>query len=159
MRAGNQAAAFMACALFVACSGVHAGERAAANTKTHADAPAGGDQPAGAEGDADADNAQAPARFRRPDGSLDLDAVVQHFEDLYRSESSTSTAELTIVRPRRKRTLSMKIWTQGEDKALVVIQAPPREKGTATLKVDDNLWNYLPRIKRTIRIPPSMMLS
>jgi hypothetical protein len=53
----------------------------------------------------------------------------------------------------------MKVWTQGEDKALVVIQSPPREEGTATLKVDDNLWNYLPRIKRTIRIPPSMMLS
>jgi len=34
-----------------------------------------------------------------------------------------------------------------------------REAGTATLKVDANLWNYLPRIKRTIRIPPSMMLA
>ncbi len=53
----------------------------------------------------------------------------------------------------------MKAWTEGDDHALIVITAPPREEGTATLKVDDNLWNYLPRIKRTIRIPPSMMLS
>jgi len=53
----------------------------------------------------------------------------------------------------------MKVWTRGEDKALIVIQSPPREEGTATLKVDRNLWNYLPRIRRTVRIPPSMMLA
>lgn len=93
------------------------------------------------------------------DGKLDADAVVEHFENLYRSDSSRSTAELTVTRPGRERTLRMKVWTRGEDKALIVITAPPREEGTATLKVDDNLWNYLPRIRRTIRIPPSMMLG
>ncbi len=86
-------------------------------------------------------------------------AVVKHFENLYRSESSVATAELAIIRPRSERRPTMKIWTRGTEKTLVIIQDPPREKGTATLKVDDNLWNYLPRIKRTIRIPPSMMLS
>lgn len=93
------------------------------------------------------------------DGRLDLDAVVEYFENLYRSESSISQAKLIVTKPRRERTLQMKIWTRGEERALIVIEAPPREKGTATLKVDKNLWNYLPRIKRTIRIPPSMMLS
>jgi len=93
------------------------------------------------------------------DGTLDLDAVVEHFEDLYRSTSSVGEAELTVVKPRRTRTMRMRMWTQGREKALIVIQAPPREKGTATLKVDRNLWNYLPRIRRTIRIPPSMMLA
>ena len=91
------------------------------------------------------------------DGKLDLDAAVEYFEDLYRSDSSISVAELTVVRPRNTRTLRMKSWTRGEEKALVVIQSPPREEGTATLKVEKNLWNYFPRIRRTIRIPPSMM--
>ena len=93
------------------------------------------------------------------DGKVDVDAVVKYFEDLYRSDSSISVAKLTVTKPRRKRTLEMKIWTQGEEKALIVIRQPARERGTATLKVDKNLWNYLPRIKRTIRIPPSMMLA
>ena len=97
--------------------------------------------------------------FLSQDGTLDVEAVVDRFENLYRSESSTATAQLTITRPRSKRSLEMKIWTRGEDDALIVIQKPPREKGTATLKVGKNLWNFLPRIKRTIRIPPSMMLS
>ncbi len=93
------------------------------------------------------------------DGKLDLDAAVDYFEDLYRADSSHSRSKLTITRPRRTRTLQMETWTKGADKALIIIQAPPREKGTATLKVDKNLWNYLPKIKRTIRIPPSMMLN
>ena len=93
------------------------------------------------------------------DGNVDVKAVVKYFEDLYRSKSSISQARLIVTKPDRERTLDMKIWTEGEDKALIVIESPAREKGTATLKVDRNLWNYLPRIKRTIRIPPSMMLT
>ncbi len=94
------------------------------------------------------------------DGRLDLDAAVKHFEDLYRSKSSTSVSELTVTKPRRDtRTMRMKSWTEGTEKALIIIESPKREKGTATLKVEKNLWNYLPRIKRTIRIPPSMMLG
>lgn len=93
------------------------------------------------------------------DGQLDLEAVVEYFEDLYRSESSTSTIKMIVTRPRRTRTVTMKAWTRGKEKTLIVLQSPPREEGTATLKVEDNLWNYFPRIRRTIRIPPSMMLS
>jgi outer membrane lipoprotein-sorting protein len=93
------------------------------------------------------------------DGELDLDAVVEHFEDLYRSSSSIAEAELIITKPRKTKNLELKLWTEGEEKALIVIQAPVREKGTATLKIDDNLWNYFPKINRTVRIPPSMMLS
>jgi len=93
------------------------------------------------------------------EGKVDVDAVVKYFENLYRSDSSISVAKLTVTKPRSTRTLEMKIWTQGEDKALIVIRNPARERGTATLRVDKNLWNYLPRIKRTIRIPPSMMLA
>ena len=93
------------------------------------------------------------------DGKVDVDAVVKYFEDLYRSDSSIAEARLIVTKPRRERTLEMKIWTRGEERALIVIESPAREKGTATLKVEKNLWNYLPRIKRTIRIPPSMMLA
>ena len=104
------------------------------------------------------DNSGSSKTFVK-DGKLDLDAVVQHFENMYRSDSSISLAELAVIRPRRTRTLRMKVWTKGEEKALIVIQSPAREKGMATLKVGKNLWNYLPKIKRTIRIPPSMMLA
>jgi outer membrane lipoprotein-sorting protein len=92
-------------------------------------------------------------------GELDLDRLLDWLDDLYRAESSVAEMTLTVNKPRRTRTLTMKCWTLGEEKALIVIEEPAREKGTATLKVDKNLWNYLPRIDRTIRIPPSMMMS
>jgi outer membrane lipoprotein-sorting protein len=93
------------------------------------------------------------------DGKLDIEAVVDHFENLYRADSSISRAQLTITKPDRTKTMNLKIWTKGEEKALIVIQSPLREKGIATLMVGDNLWNYFPKIDRTIRIPPSLMQS
>lgn len=93
------------------------------------------------------------------DGEVDIDAVVAYFEDLYRADTSEAEVELIITKPRRTRTMRMHIWTRGKEHALIVVTEPPREKDTATLKVERNLWNYLPRIRRTIRIPPSMMLA
>lgn len=93
------------------------------------------------------------------DGALNLDRVVEHFENLYRSTSSIAEADLVISKPNRTKRLGLKMWTEGEERALIVIERPAREAGTATLKIDDNLWNYFPKINRTIRIPPSMMLS
>jgi outer membrane lipoprotein-sorting protein len=90
---------------------------------------------------------------------FELDDVLQRLDDLYRTDASISRVELKIVRPRNERLLSMKIETKGTDRALVVIEQPSRERGTATLRVDQNLWNYFPRISRTIRIPPSMRLQ
>ena len=89
----------------------------------------------------------------------DVSAVMKRMDELFRSESSIAQIEITVVKPRRTRTLRMRAWTRGREKALIVIESPAREKGTATLKVGNNLWNYLPRISRTIRIPPSMMLG
>lgn len=67
--------------------------------------------------------------------------------------------ELDAKTETQSRHLKMHIWSKGQDKTLIVIDEPAREAGTATLKVDKNIWNYLPKISRTIRIPPSMMLS
>lgn len=89
----------------------------------------------------------------------DIDKALRNLDDLYRSTSSIARIEMTVHTPRRTRTVRMKAYSRGTKKALVVIEAPARDKGTATLRVDNNLWNYLPRIARTIRVPPSAMLS
>ncbi|MCZ7685986.1 MAG: outer membrane lipoprotein-sorting protein [Sandaracinaceae bacterium] len=88
-----------------------------------------------------------------------LDEITRRLDDLYRSTGSIARVEMTAVTPRQTRALRMRIWTRGENRALIVIESPSREAGTATLRRDRNLWNYLPRISRTIRVPPSMMLS
>jgi hypothetical protein len=94
-----------------------------------------------------------------PPAAPDVDAILARLDDLYRSRSSIARMEIAVTSPRTARTLRLRAWTRGEEEALVVVEAPPREAGTATLRVGDNLWNWLPRIARTIRVPPSMMLG
>ena len=89
----------------------------------------------------------------------DVNAVLTRLDDLYRSKSSIARIEVLVTGARSARSMRLKAWTRGEDESLIVIDAPAREEGTATLKVGANLWNYLPRIARTIRVPPSMMLG
>jgi outer membrane lipoprotein-sorting protein len=98
----------------------------------------------------------APTDQLRPP---DINRVLERLDDLYRSKSSVARIEVLVTTPRSTRSLRLKAWSRGEDEALIVIESPPREDGTATLRVGSNLWNYLPRIARTIRVPPSMMLG
>ena len=88
-----------------------------------------------------------------------VEDVLARLDDLYRSQSSVGVVELSVVKPSRTHTLRLRVWTSGEERALIVVEAPARDKGMATLKVDKNLWNYMPKVDRTIRIPPSMMQS
>jgi outer membrane lipoprotein-sorting protein len=104
--------------------------------------------------------AARPAAGEPPDPPApDVESLLRRLDDLYRSSGSVARMEIAVTTPRSTRTLRVRAWTRGEDRALVVVEAPPREAGTATLRDGENLWNWLPRIARTIRVPPSMMLG
>ena len=100
----------------------------------------------------------APAGSRAQDAPS-LDAITRNIDDLFRSAASVARMEVTIVTPRTTRTMRMTSRSRGADRALIVIESPARDEGTATLRRDRSLWNYLPRISRTMRVPPSMMHS
>jgi outer membrane lipoprotein-sorting protein len=53
----------------------------------------------------------------------------------------------------------MKSWSKGDKYFLIYITAPAKEKGQVFLKVDKEMWNYVPTISRMIKIPPSMMMQ
>jgi hypothetical protein len=82
-----------------------------------------------------------------------LDDVVRHLDEMYRYDSSHAVMTMTVVRERGTRELTLESWSRGEDDALIVIRAPSREAGTATLRTEEGLWNYAPRADRLIRIP------
>lgn len=95
----------------------------------------------------------APALAADPTIEELLDAT----DDVGRGQSSVTTMQMHVKTDRYERTVTMKAWTQGEEQSLIVIQDPPKEKGVATLKVDDNIWNYLPKVDRTVKVPANMM--
>jgi outer membrane lipoprotein-sorting protein len=90
----------------------------------------------------------------------DLPTVLQRYDDLYRTSASKSTFVIHVVRQDQPmRTLELRAWTKGTEKSLIRIDAPEREAGTATLRIGSDMWNYLPRVGKTIRVPPSAMLG
>jgi outer membrane lipoprotein-sorting protein len=90
---------------------------------------------------------------------VDVDRIVREIDQLYRSESSYSELEMEIVTPHWQRTLAMKGWSKGMDHTFIRITAPDKEKGVATLRIENEMWNYLPKTNKVIKIPPSMMMS
>lgn len=67
--------------------------------------------------------------------------------------------ELTIVRPAWTRSLRLQAAVERPDKSFYRISAPAREAGTASLSLGPQMWNYVPALERTIRIPPSLALQ
>lgn len=88
-------------------------------------------------------------------GAPDARAILRAIEDNHRGGSGRFTIALTVTRPDRQTEYVLEIWTDGEDRALARVKVPARDAGQAFLRVGDNLWIYNPRIKRTLRLPPS----
>ncbi len=85
--------------------------------------------------------------------------IIRKSDELMRANSSISELSMKIIKPEWTREMRMKVWALEPDFTLVLITAPARDKGTVTLKRKQEVWNYLPSVRRTIKIPPSMMLQ
>ena len=87
----------------------------------------------------------------------DATQLVKDSFDYYRGKASTATIEMTIHRPDWERTQAMKAWTVGEEDSLITTIEPAKDRGNGTLKKSEDMWIYNPKVKRTIKLPPSMM--
>ena len=90
---------------------------------------------------------------------LSAEKILDNVDDLYRSNASHGILTLSVTTVNWQRTLTLEQWSKGEDKSLIKILKPKKEKGLATLRVDKNMWNYMPKVKRVVKIPSSMMSS
>ena len=96
-----------------------------------------------------------------PAWGQDLSAkdVVEKADQKIRGKTSRGEMKMTIVRPSWTREMSMKMWSLGNDFSLILVTAPARDKGTAFLKREKEIWNWQPSIDRVIKLPPSMMMQ
>lgn len=83
--------------------------------------------------------------------------VMNRIDDMHRGESSHAVMTMTVKTEHWTRTMSMEAWSKGKDYSLVRILAPKKEKGTATLKNKDDLFTYLAKTGRTVKISGAMM--
>jgi len=87
----------------------------------------------------------------------DANALMRHIDRLWRSDSAQSIMSMTVKTRRYSRRMKMESWAKGKEKSLILIREPKKDRGIATLKVDDNIWNYLPKINRVTKVPASLM--
>lgn len=83
--------------------------------------------------------------------------IIDRVDRLLRGDSSRGVATMEVVTEHWEREMTMEVWSLGTDYSLVRLRAPRRDAGTATLMAGDDIWNYLPKVDRTIKIPASMM--
>jgi outer membrane lipoprotein-sorting protein len=97
-----------------------------------------------------------------PPPAADAHEIARREEEVLRGDTAVMEATMTIVSPRLSapRTVRFQSWDdRRKHRSFVRILAPPKDAGTAFLMERPNLWMYLPRVERTMRIPPSMMLQ
>lgn len=83
--------------------------------------------------------------------------IIRRAIDHYRGQTSYTEMTMTIHREDWERSMSMRAWTEGDERTLVRVTAPRKDAGNGTLSVEGNMWTYSPRINRVIKIPSSMM--
>jgi outer membrane lipoprotein-sorting protein len=89
----------------------------------------------------------------------DVRELVKRVDRLYRSSSSYGELEMIVDTPHWSRTMRMRLWTEGMEKTFIYITHPRRETGTSMLRIGTEMWNYLPKINKVMKVPPSMMMN
>ena len=85
------------------------------------------------------------------------DEIIQKAEDRMRGTTMYAEMTVTTIRPKWQREMKIKSWTKGENLSVTLVMSPAKDKGTVFLKRKSEIWNYIPSIERTIKMPPSMM--
>lgn len=85
----------------------------------------------------------------------DANAIVSK-ADLIRAPKGSYEFEATITSyegSEKKSENGYKVYVKDLDHSLVEFRAPASEKGKSLLMVEEDLWIYLPKVKKPVRIP------
>ena len=88
---------------------------------------------------------------------MDVKELIRRVETQYLGETSYAVVKMKIITESWSREISMESWSEGRDKFIARILSPKKDQGFATLKVGDDIWNYMPKIDRLMKIPSSLM--
>ena len=87
----------------------------------------------------------------------DAGQIVRDAINHWRGVASYTEMTMVIHRPDWERTMSMQAWTKGDEKSLVRVIEPKKDRGNGTLTDGNSMWTFSPKVNRVIKIPSSMM--
>jgi len=99
----------------------------------------------------------APAAASAPERELTVREIVDRANKALRGNTSHARLTMDIVTPSWERRLDVEGWNRDRELAFILIHAPPKEQGTVTLRRRNEMWLWLPRVERVVKVPPSMM--
>ncbi|MBE0492869.1 MAG: outer membrane lipoprotein-sorting protein [Thiomicrospira sp.] len=83
--------------------------------------------------------------------------IIEASLNLWRGDTSYSVTEMTIHRPAWQRDMRLEGWSRGMKDSLIRFIYPPRDTDNATLKLDNEMWIFTPKLNRVTKLPASMM--
>ncbi|MDH4247695.1 MAG: outer membrane lipoprotein-sorting protein [Deltaproteobacteria bacterium] len=83
--------------------------------------------------------------------------LMRRMDELWRGDASHARMTMQVRTRNYTRSMTLESWSRGKEHSLIRILSPKKDEGIATLKVSDNIWNYLPNINRVTKVPASMM--
>lgn len=87
------------------------------------------------------------------------DEIIKKVEENLNGESAILHLTMVVATGRGERTMKMESYSIGVEKSFIKMIYPGKDKGITFLKIDNNMWQYIPRIEKIIKIPASMMLQ
>lgn len=90
---------------------------------------------------------------------IDVEALVTRMDTLMRGRTSSGRYEMIVTAPRWQRRVEMDAWSEGPEKSFIRINYPRRDRGITFLRINNEMWQYVPKIEKTMKIPPSLMLQ
>lgn len=85
--------------------------------------------------------------------------IIKKLDSNMRGSTIYVELSMKVVSQGHQRVIKLENYAQGNEKSFAKIIYPPRDAGITFLSLDKQMWQYVPKIERVIKIPPSMMLQ
>ena len=89
----------------------------------------------------------------------EADKIIKKVDENMRGKNVSIEMTMKVVSMGHERTMKMQSFSEGTKKSFTKILYPPKDKGITFLSLNNQMWQYVPKIERIIKIPPSMMLQ
>jgi outer membrane lipoprotein-sorting protein len=87
------------------------------------------------------------------------ETYLSQMDDLWRGDASHALMRMRIKTANYERVLELEAWSKGRKRTLVRVLAPAKDAGVTTLKDGGNIYSYLPRTDRVIKLDANLLGS
>lgn len=85
--------------------------------------------------------------------------IITKVEDNINGKSANMQISMSVYTKKTKRSVKINSLSIGKTKSFMKVLYPKKNYGITFLKLDNKMWQYVPKIERIIKIPASMMLQ